>query len=111
MEISDCISCVTGLLPGVRRGRALDTSEAVRRPGHEDPSEGVRRPGYEDPREVMVLEFRTEDSYHYEEQRSLSRCDRVIQRSCAYSPDNILSVLYRYVRVSPSMVMSSLSPQ
>lgn len=88
--MSDCVTCVTGLMPGVRRGRALagDHEADVRRAGH------ALRLVEEDPREVRALDLRTEERYHYEE-KPHTKCDRVIQRACSSSPDNIISVLYR----------------
>ena len=84
--MSDCVTCVTGLMPGVRRGRALagDHAADVRRAGH------ALRLVEEDPREVRALDFRTEKRYHYEEAPH-TKCDRVIQRACASSPDTIIS--------------------
>ena len=90
--MTDCVTCVTGLMPGVRRGRALagdgDQAADVRRAGH------ALRLVEDDPREVRALHFRTEERYHLEE-RPHTKCDRVIQRSCASTPENIISVLYR----------------
>ena len=94
--MTDCVTCVTGLMPGVRRGRALagdgDQAADVRRAGH------ALRLVEDDPREVRALHFRTEEkgkAAHQEEERPHTKCDRVIQRSCASTPENIISVLYR----------------
>ena len=96
MEITDCVTCLTGLMPGVRRGRALagagDHAADVRRAGH------ALRLVEDDPREVRALDFRPEERYHLEE-RPHTNCDRVIQRSCASSPENIISVLYRCLKL------------
>ena len=94
--MTDCVTCVTGLMPGVRRGRALagagDHAADVRRAGH------TLRLVEDDPREVRALNFRTEERYHLEE-RPNTTCDRVIYRSCASSPENIISVLYRCLKL------------
>ena len=103
--MSDCVTCVTGLMPGVRRGRALagDHAADVRRAGH------ALRLVEEDPREVRALDLRTEERYHYEEPHT--KCDRVIQRACASSPDTIISVLYRCVMNFVNILKPGFSPQ
>ena len=109
VEMSGCSTCVTGLLPGVRRGRALAGDHGVRRAGH------ALRLVEEDPREVRALNLRTEEKYHYEE-KPHTQCDRVIQRSCDSRPDNMISVLYRcsslvnkhYMRSRPSITCKEL---
>ena len=104
--MSDCVTCVTGLMPGVRRGRALagDHAADVRRAGH------ALRLVEEDPREVRALDLRTEERYHYEEPPH-TKCDRVIQRACASSPDTIISVLYRCVMNFVNILKPGFSPQ